>query len=116
MKTSILLLAGLCAAAGVHGEEVAMAQLRDMSLTEMLEVDVSTGTSKFLHQAPAVGQVITAEEMVRLGARTLVDVLESIPGLNIYMYQGMVNSPMVDMRGGFTGNGGQVLFLRDGKP
>lgn len=117
MRALLYLLAGLAGA--VHAQDAQLAQisqLRGMSLNEMLEVDISTGTSKFLHQAPAVGQVVTAEDIARLGARTLVDVLESIPGLNIYMYQGAVNSPIVEMRGSFTGSGGHILFLRDGKP
>lgn len=113
-----MLLAAL-AAAGIpaaQAEDIQIAQLRSMSLSDVLEVDISTGTSKFLHEAPAVGYVVTAEDIARLGARTMVEVLERIPGLNVYLYQGPVNSPMVGMRGSFTNTSGHLLFLRDGKP
>lgn len=121
MRKKTALLAALAVASTALAEDMQVAQLhiaqlRSMSLNDVLEVDISTGTSKFLHQAPAVGYVVTAEDIARLGARSMVEVLESIPGLNVYLYQGSVNSPMVDMRGSFTNTSGHLLFLRDGKP
>lgn len=101
-----LLLSGV-----VHAEDVQLVKLRDMSLDDVLAVDISTGTSKFLHQAPAVAYVITRDDIARMGARNLLDVINSIPGLNANLFQAGTNAPLVDMRGLL----GQLLFLRDGK-
>ena len=97
-------------------EDIQITELRKMSLSDVLQVDISTGSSKFLAQAPAVAYVITAEDISRLGARNLQEVLESIPGINIYLNQGVVNSPIIDLRGSFSDHTGHTMFLRDGRP
>jgi iron complex outermembrane receptor protein len=99
-----------------HAEDLKIAELRKMSLADVLSVDISTGSSKFLSQAPAVAYVVTSEDISRLGARNLQEVLESIPGINVYMNQGIVNSPIIDLRGSFSDHGGHTMFLRDGRP
>jgi len=104
------------AASPAFGADATLAQLHNMSLADVLQVDISTGTSKFLAQAPAVAYVITAEDIARLGARNVQQVLESIPGIDVYLQQGIVNSPIVDLRGMFSDHGSHTLFLRDGRP
>src|SRR5439155_12108923 len=117
MRPAMLLAAGaLMASAACAAEDLQIAKLREMSLSDVLEVDISTGTSKLLHQAPGVAYVLRAEDIARLGARNLQEVLESIPGMNVYLFQGVVDSPVIDARGIVGERGGYVLFLRDGRP
>lgn len=93
-----------------------IAQLQNMSLADVLQVDIGTGTSKLIYQTPGVAYVVTAADIARMGARNMQEVLESIPGLNIYHFQGVVNSALIDLRGLVNERGGYVLFLRDGRP
>jgi outer membrane receptor for ferrienterochelin and colicins len=124
LKLVVLACASSLVGVGVHAEAKAqaqaednrIAQLRTMSLADVLQVDISTGTSKLIHQAPGVAYVITAPDIARMGARNMQEVLESIPGFNVYLYQSLVNSPIVDMRGLLSERGGYILFLRDGRP
>src|SRR5438105_605079 len=116
LMRSALFLSALCAAASGQCADLQMTQLHEMSLNDVLAVDISTGTSKLLHQAPGVAYVLTADDIARLGARNLLEVLESIPGMNVYLYQGVVDSPVIDARGLVGERGGYVLFLRDGRP
>ena len=114
MKAHALFCLGMLSAVPLAAQDVS--KLRDMSLADVLQIDISTGTSKLLHQAPGVAYVVTADDIARLGARNMQEVLESIPGINVYLYQSIVNSPLVDLRGTVGERGGYVLFLRDGRP
>lgn len=96
------------AGSSVCAQESQIAQLRNMSLADVLQVDISTGTSKLIHQAPGVAYVVTAPDIARMGARNMQEVLESIPGLNVYLYQGLVNSPLIDLRGMVSERGGYL--------
>jgi outer membrane receptor for ferrienterochelin and colicins len=56
----------------------------DLSLQQLLAADVVSTASKFpqeVREAPAAITVVTAEEILRLGHRTLADVLRSVRGL-----------------------------------
>lgn len=46
-------------------------------------IAISTGTQKPIYKAPAVANVITAEDIKRIGATTLDDILETVPGLHV---------------------------------
>ncbi|MBL8516627.1 MAG: TonB-dependent receptor [Betaproteobacteria bacterium] len=111
-----LVLALAVHAATVCAQDTRIEQLRGMSLNDLLQVDISTGTSKLIHQAPGVAYVITGPDISRMGARNVRDVLESLPGFNIHLFQGIVNAPLVDLRGVVSERGGYLLFLRDGRP
>lgn len=56
-----------------------------MSLEELMEVEVTvtTGTPKSLKLAPAVASVITSEYIEQIGAATLNEILETVPGLHV---------------------------------
>lgn len=114
MRPLFLIISSLLAGAS-QAEPLQVAQLQGMSLGELLQVDISTGTSKFLHEAPATAYVLTAEDIRRSGARNLTEALNAIPGLYGQMLQGGVYSPILVMRGSYSSNGGQILYLRDGK-
>lgn len=117
MKLPKLLMAGaLLSHYAIAGDDLQLASLREMSLSDVLEVDIGTGTSKFLRQAPAVAYAITADDIARLGARNLLEVLQSVPGFYVYSIRAEVNEPAADMRGNYSERGGSVLFLLDGRP
>ena len=116
MKLTRLWAAAALACGPALGTDLQLASLRDMSLTDMLEVDLGTGTNKFLHQAPAVAYVITHADIARLGARNVLEVLESVPGMFLYNARAEIREPVTDMRGGFSERGGHVLYLLDGRP
>jgi outer membrane receptor for ferrienterochelin and colicins len=100
-----------------HAADLQMASLRAMSLSDLLEVDIGTGaTPKTVRQTPAITYVITASDITRLGARNLLEVLQSVPGFFMYSVRAEVSEPVTDVRGGFSERGGYVLFLLDGRP
>ena len=80
--------------------------LEDLSLKELLDVDVVSQTQKALriNQAPSVIRVITSDEIQRKGYRSVGEAIMSIPG--IYTYFDGVNY-IVNVRGitgGMRGN------------
>jgi iron complex outermembrane receptor protein len=92
------------------------ASTRGGSLEDVLETELGTGTRKPVSLTPAAATVITADEIRRLGARNLAEVVATIPGINLHLVQPQVNAPVVDLRGSFGERGGNLLFMRDGKP
>ena len=47
----------------------------------------ATGSQKPVRLAPSVASVITAADIEAIGATTLDDVLETVPGLHVYFHQ-----------------------------
>ena len=82
MKRIILALAVLAAA---YGGELRAQELRDLSLEQLLNLEVETA-SRFpqpLTEAPATLYVLTARDIHVLGAASVVDLLRSVPGLDV---------------------------------
>jgi iron complex outermembrane receptor protein len=79
-------------------------------------VSIATGGKVLLHKAPAVATVITAEQMEKMGAQTVAEVLENVPGLHVYPspFNRLNNS--FSIRGIHTDQNPQVLFLVNGSP
>ncbi len=111
-KSSTLVLA-LLSSAAVAQEEPRYKQLLAMDLGEMLKVDVATGTAKQLSEAPAVVSVITAEEIRAMGARTLSEAIERVPGLHISAGSNRGLETFA-IRGIHTDTTPQVLVMIDG--
>lgn len=84
-----------------------------MSLEEILQVEVATGTRVQLTEAPAIVSVITAEEIALTGARNLAEALEQIPGMHIMPSINRL-TPLFAIRGIFTDSTPQVLVMIDG--
>jgi iron complex outermembrane receptor protein len=84
-----------------------------MSLAETLRVEVSTGTDKQMSGAPAIVSVVTKEDIAAIGARTLSEALEHIPGLHVAPSINRL-TPLFSIRGIFSDNTPQVLVLIDG--
>ena len=80
-------------------------------------ISVATGNRQPLRRAPAVATVITAEDMAAMGADSLDEVLEAVPGLHVGRIA-VVGRPQYAMRGILsTGSiNPQILLLQDGLP
>ena len=87
MDRTLAALAAVClAATTAHAQTQPPPDLSTLTLEELstLKVEVVSSASKFAQevtQAPASISIVTAEEMRRLGHRTLKDVLDSVRGL-----------------------------------
>ncbi|MBL8446376.1 MAG: TonB-dependent receptor [Zoogloeaceae bacterium] len=78
-------------------------------------VSIATGSVQPTARAPAVASVITAAEIVAMGARSVEDVLAQVPGLHVSRSTN-VNSPIYSFRGIHTQLNPQVLVLVDDLP
>jgi outer membrane receptor for ferrienterochelin and colicins len=75
----------------------------------------ATGSAQSVFLAPSVASVISAKEIDAMGARTLHEVLETVPGLHVapsMNYGPLINN--INIRGITTANNPQVLLLIDG--
>ncbi|MBI5848203.1 MAG: TonB-dependent receptor [Nitrospirae bacterium] len=105
-------------AAEPSGQRVAMSSLLTKGLAELIELDVAiaTGTLKPLKLAPSVATVITSQDIEDMGATTLDEVLETVPGLHVQPGSGNIFSSIWSIRGIYTQLNPQVLLLIDGQP
>ena len=76
-------------------------------------ISIATGTAKPIRFAPSVASVITIDDIQRSGARTLAEVLESVPGIHI-SDSVLFDDDLISIRGVHTSNNPQVLVLIDG--
>lgn len=92
--------------------------LLEMSLEELVElqVTIATGTIKPLKSAPAIASVITEDDIKNMGATTLSEALETVPGLHISPSQLNRLDDIISIRGIHTGFNPHVLFLMNGQP
>lgn len=68
-----------------------------------------------ISDAPAIATTITAEEIRNMGARTLLDALQRIPGVQVRNGNNFVQGrPNVEIRGMTSFTSERVLFLVDG--
>jgi iron complex outermembrane receptor protein len=113
----LLFFADLTAANEISGQTT-MDTLLGMSLEELIEVEVTvaTGTPKLLKLAPAVASVITADDIEAMGATTLNEVLETVPGLHVSPSGPTIFSSIWSIRGIYTSTNPEVLLLINGLP
>lgn len=95
-----------------------ISSLLQKGLAELVELDVSlaTGMPKPLKRAPSVATVITAAEIEAMGAVTLDDVLESVPGIHVMPSVFNLFSSSWAIRGITSKTDPQVLLLVNGQP
>lgn len=105
------LLPGLCAAIDHPVEE--LIEL-DLAVLMTMKVEISTGTPKPLNKAPAVATVITAADIQAMGARSLDEVLESVPGVHVGRSTLAWLNPVYGIRGLAIGLNPHTLFLING--
>ncbi len=88
--------------------------LGQLNLEELMNVKISGATreKKTILEAPAIVTVITSEEIRKMGARDLIDVLQLVPGISLALdTQGVVS---VAVRG-LWAHEGKILLLIDGE-
>lgn len=114
-KALTVLLGLLCAksfAQGFNPEDEDLAQLYGSD--EM--ISIATGTQKPIHLAPAVASVVTAADIKAMGATSLDEALELIPGLHVSVSNINRLNPVYSIRGIHTGSNAQVLLTINGIP
>ncbi|WP_182440054.1 TonB-dependent siderophore receptor [Colwellia sp. RSH04] len=79
-------------------------------------VSIATGNKVLIKKAPSVATVISATQIAHMGAKTVAEALENVPGLHVYPspFNRMNNS--FSIRGIHTDQNPQVLFLINGLP
>ncbi|MFM7272615.1 MAG: TonB-dependent receptor plug domain-containing protein, partial [Gammaproteobacteria bacterium] len=108
LLASLIAAAGPCLAASSEEDLAA-------SFGEEEFLSIATGQKQLVAKAPAVASVITAEEIEALGATTLEEILETVPGVHVSLSSTYL-SPIVSVRGIYTDKNPQVLMLVNGVP
>lgn len=90
----------------------------NLSLAELgqVQISIATGNSTPLDKAPATASVIYAAQIEAMGARTLDDVLETVPGMHISLSTLSRLDSIESIRGIHTGFNPQVLMMLNGVP
>ena len=88
--------------------------IEELALEDLLtmETDVAASVSSEVREAPSIITVITHEEIVRMGARDLIDVLRTVPGL--YFGSDVEGAVGLGFRGHW-GHEGKILLIIDGQ-
>ncbi len=76
-------------------------------------VSIATGTKKAIHKAPSVASVITSQDIKKMGALNLSQILETIPGLHASR-SGQNFAPEFWFRGIISTFNPQTLFMING--
>lgn len=80
-------------------------------------VSIATGTRQLARKAPSTATVITAEDIVSIGARNLSEVLETVPGMHISRNRlQTIYTPTYGMRGILSSTAPHVLMMVNGIP
>lgn len=100
-------------------EELEFQDIEDLNLEELLDITISiaAGRVQRLEEAPGIVTVITDEDIQRIGARTLADVLEIVPGFEVLINRLGLDRIVVRGVGAFEGvfiNSENVLILFNG--
>jgi iron complex outermembrane receptor protein len=88
--------------------------LFSLSLEQLTHIKITTGTPVAINKAPAVVSLITAEDIKAMGASTINEVLESVPGLHVIPSNMSRSLPDYTIRGLYTGQNAQVMFMLNG--
>lgn len=78
-------------------------------------VSIATGTRQLVRKAPSVATVITADDITKLGLRTLEEAIETVPGVHVGRSDNHYY-PQYSFRGIFSQYSPQVLVLENGIP
>jgi outer membrane receptor for ferrienterochelin and colicins len=76
----------------------------------------ATGSQLPVHKAPAVASIVTAEDIEKIGATTLDEILETVPGIHVGPSAESGYRTNYHIRGIYTGLNQQVLLLINGIP
>ncbi|MGH1441169.1 MAG: TonB-dependent receptor plug domain-containing protein [Cellvibrionaceae bacterium] len=117
----------LLATLGLHASSLSYGQSSNygkdldylsLTLEELgkIKVSIATGNNTPIEQAPAVATVITAQQIEAMGARTLDEVLETVPGLHVSISGTNRLDSIYSIRGIHTSFNPQVLLLINNTP
>jgi outer membrane receptor for ferrienterochelin and colicin len=97
----------------IYGQDSVSTNLEELSLEELLNINVTIASGKqdLITDAPGVVSIITSEEIRYSGARDLIDVLRKVPGLDFGQDIENLIGPAVR---GLWAQEGKVLLLIDG--
>jgi outer membrane receptor for ferrienterochelin and colicins len=103
----------LLAGSDMPGDEIASDTLLNLSLDELLNMDVTMVAARptVQSEAPAIVTIITREDIALSGARGLMDVLRTVPGFDFGV--DIWNVVGVGFRG-LWGHEGKILLTVDG--
>ncbi|HXE37482.1 MAG TPA: TonB-dependent receptor plug domain-containing protein, partial [Azonexus sp.] len=114
------MLLGLMAASWVSASVAQLStEEEDLALAygDKSFVSIATGTRQLVSKAPSAATVITAEDIANIGARTVSEALETVPGLHVSRNRLLNNyAPSLGMRGILTDSSPHVLMLVNGIP
>jgi outer membrane cobalamin receptor len=79
-------------------------------------VSIATGARQQIKNAPSVATVITAEDIASMGATTVDEALESVPGLHVSRSTTSTYSANYGVRGILTESNPHVLMMVNGIP
>ena len=98
-------------------EEPAEPDMDDLDLVKLLNVEVSTATktAESLDDAPAVITVVTHDDIVRWGYRTVAEVLQHTVGFYLVDDQILPNAGVRGMTGGLGAESGVIKVMIDGR-
>lgn len=90
----------------------------NLSLEDLskIEISIATGNNTPIHKAPATASVITAAEIESMGARTLNDVIEKIPGVHVSISPFNRLDSIYSFRGIHTGFNPHALLMVNNVP
>ena len=115
LPVALLLFAGP-SQGQAQGEEANLNDLKDLSLDQLLDIDlVQVGSRKPMGKKDIPGTVtlIKREEIIRSGARDLIDVLSLVPG---FSFATDVQGVIATATRGLWADEGKALFIVDGIP
>ena len=101
--------------ASVHAQETYYEEDILLLYQDEEMVSIATGTEKPLHLAPSVASVITSKDIKAMGAKTLDEALEFVPGLHVSRDPSR-QSAIYSIRGIHTSFNPQVILLLNGHP
>ncbi len=96
-----------------------LGEFSDMSLEELLDIDVvvtATKTSESLAAAPAVITVLHRQDIARRGYQSLAEALRHVVGFYIVDDHVIPNAGVRGVAGGLFGESGTVKLMIDGRP
>ncbi|WP_026016911.1 TonB-dependent receptor [Catenovulum agarivorans] len=77
-------------------------------------VSIATGTKKAIHKAPSVAMVITADDINKMAANNVHEIIETVAGIHAYPSKLNRMNPSYSIRGLHTDQNPQVLVLVNG--
>lgn len=128
MKTAILFkilvmvgMLAFCQVAGVGAQDDPFAELQDKGLDEELAwlqaekfAITASRVLENIKKSAASITVITDKEIEQMGARTLMDVLQTVPGISVWDYTDGIYK--IDARGVFKSVGQHILLMINSHP